>query len=271
MTSSERIGAMRATLRHLWVASVLSLLLQACSNPTVSEDGPFRITVKTIKERHYGGDGGADVVAGYGEDGIIVWESPVDGGPIVGVYVELNYGSQSNDLAYAPVQSWLRSQGASRPVSIRLTGRSGRRASGVRINDPERLLLGQILAVSAPHPDYRTRRIETTEFVVSRGDYIETQWPVFTSMLRISDPLITMRAIWERDKLKRSGTYVGAWVLDTDDEGDEIYVPVDTWLADPDRYSPSNLYISEIAWRPRFRDRFFRLVGETLVVAHVAQ
>jgi len=244
------------------VALSLSMLVSACSNPTSSADGPFGISTKVVTDDYYGAPEDPELRVSF-RDGILVWDSPVDNEPIFGAYVELQIGSQSTDLSYVPVQSWLRSMGASNPT-VEATGQARKRASELTISDPGKLLLGRTLAVSSPAPNLRTRQIETVEFVVGSEDYIELYWPVFTSAVQIKSPDIFMRAQWNHDALDRWGTYVAAWVRDSD-----RFVPIDTWLLESGQYSPNDLYVSEIGFWPKYRDRSFGLLGRTILVAFV--
>lgn len=248
-----------------------ALLLCACEGPLEPESGPFRLMTKVVTKDHYVGRGLARGMAqfSFGSGSVLLWDSPVGEEELSGVYVEMRIGSQSTDLAFVPVLSWLRSEGATDLRPVELVDRRGARARGIRVFDPGRLLVGQTLAVSGVNSDLQSDQLDTTQVVVRREDYIEVGWPVFTSEARFETPHITMQAHWRKNVLERSGTFVGAWVAEDGEDGEVSYTPVDTWLWEEGRYSPNNLYISEISWRPRFRDRFFSLVGQTLVLAHV--
>lgn len=256
-------GAGRSIARAL-CALLLCLLHTSCDNPAASIGGPIRLAVQTVDVDDYGGDNDAELWLNF-DSAIMAWDSPVSGESVIGAFVEIRFGSQSTDLAYVPVASWLRSKGDLAPGPIQVA----RRGRGLRIDDPQRILLGETIAVSSPTSRFRAAQLDTLEFVVRRGDYVELQWPAFASAVQFESMDIYMRAVWNEDSLQRSGTYVEAWVKQVDESGDITFVPVDTWLFESDKYSPNNLYLSEIGYYTRYRDRSFALLGQTIVIAFV--
>lgn len=243
---------------------VLSLATASCDNPAASKGGPFRLRVKTAAIDDYGGDNDATLRLNYNGE-IMSWNSPLDGDPIIGAYVEVQFASQSTDLAYIPVLSWLRAKGDPNPGPIQVS----RRNRGLVIDDPQGILVGETIAVSSPSSRFRATQLDTVEFVILRDNYVELEWPSFTSAVHFELSDVYMRAAWDGDDLERRGTYVGAWVKEFDDSGVPTLVPIDTWLFESDRYSPNNLYVSEISYYTRYRDRSFGLLGQTIVVAFV--
>lgn len=266
---SARTGFYR--LGAVWLLAVACVLpLTACEQkPTEGGRGAegFALSRIVVEVGHYWSRSGGATAEVPVERGALFWENPFGVEPLFGVYVEVPLAS--GNIGYAPVEGFLRSNGGlSGGSAVRLVRPGLRTARAVSIRDSLQLLRGVPLSVATFFPGRAGDKLRLRRFEVTERDYREVYEPEFSHAVHVPDETLYWDGTGDNP---RGGTFVAAWVEESDPAGGRVHTPVSEWLRVEGRWDQSNLYVIELFGGLRIRDRLLALKGHTLVVASVGR